>query len=199
VVHDITKEQIHPSVWNKNMWWSRSGSSGIWWNLAADTGHHDYMLWWCLSIWCFIFLECLYPTNLLSQKVLVSLVEAQMQLHKRVLSVAGYFCHPRMIDYENLLEQISLCLLLYCKRNSLMSSLVWCQILSDHSSSNDAPCLLGFPGKVFKIVGNVQYEVSKSLDLYVSSSNSFFPCLLLLVLCKNLRYLIPGNDNSLEL
>jgi hypothetical protein len=58
---------------------------------------------------------------------------------------------------------------------------------------------LGFPGKVFKTVGNVQYEVSKSLDLYVSSSSSFFSCLLLLVLCINLRYLIPGDDNSLEL
>ncbi len=129
---------------------------------------------------------------------MVSLVEAQMHLHKRVLSVAGFCCHPRMIDYESLFEQISFCLLLYCKGNSLRSSLVWCQILSDHSPSNDAPCL-GFPGKVFKIVGSVQYEVSKSLDLYVSSSSSFFSCLLLLVLCTNLRYLIPGDDNSLEL
>jgi hypothetical protein len=40
--------------------------------------------------------------------------------------------------------------------------------VGDHLSS-DAPCLV-VTGKVFKIVGRVQYEVSKSLDLYVNIS-----------------------------
>lgn len=38
-----------------------------------------------------------------------------------------------------------------------------------HELASDAACLV-FTGKVFKIVGRVQYEVSKSLDLYVNVS-----------------------------
>jgi hypothetical protein len=60
----------------------------------------------------------------------------------------------------------------------LLRCLVWnsqifwtCMLLCKeiHELASDAPCLV-FTGKLFKIVGRVQYEVSKSLDLYVNVS-----------------------------